>query len=140
MEHSLHNKVKIEFVLEGIVRTADGVGAIIDTAGFESLEYVMQVSAALVGGGFVMLLEESDVVTFGGEETVVSAEETLGTLPSCIATDTDFVARVGVIGKKRFQRATLTETGTVTAGIVSVIGILGHPKNAPTDEQVTEPA
>lgn len=138
MEHSLHNKLQIEFVLEGIVRTATGVGAIIDTKGFESLEYVMIVSAALVGGGFVMLLEESDASNMAGSN-VVSADETLGTLPLCIATDTDFVARVGCIGKKRFQRATLTETGTVTAGIVSVIGILGHPKNAPTDEQIVEP-
>lgn len=138
MEHSLHHKIQIEFVLEGIVRTADGVGAIIDTQGFESLEYVMIVSDALVGGGFTMLLEESDDASLT-VSNVVSAEETLGTLPLCIATDTDFVARVGCIGKKRYQRCTLDETGTVTAGIVSVIGILGHPKNAPTDEQIVEP-
>lgn len=137
MEHSLHSKIKIEFVLESVIRTDDGVGAIIDTQGFESLEYVLTVSDAIVGGGFTTVLEESDVVTFGGEETAVSADETLGALPVIIATDTDLVLRVGVIGKKRFQRLSIIENGTVTAGLVGVNAILGHPKNAPTDEQAT---
>lgn len=137
MEHSLHSKIKVVFVLEAVVRTDDGVGAIIDTAGFESLEYVLSVADAIVGGGFTTVLEESDVVTFGGEETAVSAEETLGALPVIIATDTDLVLRVGVIGKKRFQRLSIIENGTVTAGIVGVNAILGHPKNAPTVEQAT---
>jgi hypothetical protein len=136
MEHSLHHKVKVVVGIEPVVHTADAPSAIVDTKGFESLEWVITVGVA-IDGDFTTVLEESDVVTFGGEETAVSAAETLGTLPVLTIADADKVYRVGVIGKKRFQKITLVEGSANTTGIVGANAILGHPKNAPTDAQFT---
>ena len=137
MEHSLHNKIKIESsISDGTVITSGADGAVHDTRGFESLEDVLHVGTVFVGGALAVVLEESDVVTFGGEETVVSADETLGALPAIGATQASgSVMRVGSIGKKRYQRCTLV--GTSTSGSAGVVAILGHPKNAPTDAQAS---
>ena len=108
----------------------------IDTAGFESLEWVITIGVA-INGDFTCVFEESDVVTFGGEETVVDAENVLGTSPVLTIADADKVFRVGIIGKKQFQRMTLVEGSANTAGITGSNAILGHPKNAPTDAQST---
>jgi hypothetical protein len=124
------------FVIESVIRTATVVGAIIDTKGYESLEYIITVDDALVGGGFTALLEEDDAAGFGSS-SVLPAAERLGALPVTIATDTDKVLRVGVIGKKRYSRLTLTETGTVSGGLIGAIAIQQHPRNAPTAEQDT---
>ena len=133
-----HSRMKATFVIESVVRTATVVGAIIDTKDYESLEYIIKVDDALVGGGFTALLEESDASDLAGSN-VLAAAERLGALPIAIATDTDFVARVGTIQKKRYSRLTLTETGTVTAGIIGAIAIQQHPRYAPTAEQAVEP-
>lgn len=132
-----HHKMKASFVIESVVRTATVVGAIIDTKDFESLEYIIIIDDALVGGGFTALLEEGDDPALG-DATVLPAAVRLGALPIAIENDTDKVMRVGTIGKKRFSRITLTETGTgVTAGLIGVIAIQQHPRNAPTAEQDT---
>lgn len=132
MEHSLHNKIKIVQVVApaDAAVTATAVGAIVDTQGFESLEYVA--NAENLNGEFTFLLEESDDSGLSGSN-VVSSDETLGALP-VMDTGRD-IGRVGVIGKKRYQRLTLTESGANTVGTIGAIAILGHPKNAPTDEQ-----
>ena len=137
MEHSLHDKISIVHAIAPAAIAADTDGAAVDTQGYESLEWVLHVGTAMVGGGFTVTLEESDVNTFGGEETAVTTDETLGTLPVVSIGDANKVFRVGSIGKKRYQRLTLTETGTISGGVIGCTAILGHPKNAPTDEQAT---
>lgn len=128
--------MKLTHVIESVVRTATVVGAIVDTKDFESLEYAITIDDALVGGGFTALLEEGNDPALSDAAAVV-AGETLGALPVAIATDTDKVMRVGTVGKKRYSRLTLTETGSVTAGLIGAIAIQQHPRNAPTAEQAT---
>lgn len=83
-----------------------------------------------------MVFEESDVVTFGGEETVVPAAEVVGGSPTWIATDDGQARRVGIIGKKRFQRCTLVGAATpVAVGVI--LGILSHAKRRPVANQTT---
>ena len=140
MEHSLHNKVSIVHSTAPAVYTASTVGAEIDTKGFESCEFIIHIGTALVGGGFTALLEDSPDNGSGaptGVWTAVADENRLGALPVSIATDANLVLRVGSISKERFQRLTLTETGTVSAGVIGATCVLGHPKNAPTTEQAT---
>lgn len=136
-EYDLHSHVKVFNAIGPAALTATTNGASIDTLGFESIEYVVHVGTALVGGGFTASLEESDTGAFGGEETAVPSAETLGALPVTVATDTDLTLRVGSIGKKRHQRIVLTETGTVTAGVIGVSAVLSHPKTLPVPDQST---
>jgi hypothetical protein len=134
-ERDLHSEVTIAHVVPPAVYTATEVGVPLDTLGYESVEFVIHVGTALVGGGFTALLEESDAS--GGTYAAVAAAETLGDLPVLVATDADKVVRVGSIGKERWQRLTLTETGTVSAGVIGAIAILSNPKRVPTDAQAT---
>jgi hypothetical protein len=81
-------------------------------------------------------LEECDT-TEGDDFTAVAAADMIGSLSVVDAAAEDSVIqRVGYIGHKRYIRAKLDYTGTVTAGITGVVGILGFSKEAP----VTAPA
>lgn len=137
MEYDLHSKVQIVNAVPPAALAANTNGASIDTVGYESLEYVLHVGAAFVGGGFTVSLEESTTGAFGGEQTAVPADDILGALPVIDIGDTNKVYRVGSIGKKRYQRIVLTETGTITAGVIGVTAVLSHPKSAPIADQST---
>ncbi len=139
-ERDGHSGIKMANCIGPAALTATTNGASIDMSqdnGYESIEYVVHVGTALVGGGFTASLEESDTGAFSGEETAVAAADTLGALPVLVATDTNKVLRVGSIGKKKFQRIVLTETGTVTGGVVGVSAILGHAVSKPVADQST---
>lgn len=136
MHQDLHSNIKVENVIPPEALTANTNSAVIDTAGFESLEYIIHVGAAMAGGGFTVTLaqgEESDL----SDATDVPAEETLGDLPVIETGDTDKVFRVGVVGKKRYQAVSLIETGAITGGVVGVTAVLGHPRHAPVADQST---
>lgn len=137
MEFDLHSNIKIVHCVAPAALAANTNGAAIDTLGFESCEFVFHVGAAFVGGGFNVTLQESDTGAFGGEETAVPADNTLGALPSIAIGDANKVFRVGSIGKKRYVRPVLTETGTITAGVIGCAAVLGHPKEGPVADQST---
>ncbi len=135
MEFDLHNRIKVVPCIDPVALVADTNGAAIDTLGFDGLEYVIQVGAAFVGGGFDATIEQSPDDGSGsptGVWTAVPAAETLGALPVVVITDTDITLRVGSIGKERHQRVVLTETGTITAGVIGVLAVLSHPREVPT--------
>lgn len=137
MYQDMHSKIQAVHALPPAALAADANTAAIDTLRFESCEFVFHVGTAMVGGGFAVTLEESETGAFGGEETAVPAEEILGALPTISIGDANQVFRVGSVGKMRYQRAVLTETGTITAGVIGVMAILGHPENAPVADQST---
>lgn len=143
-EYDLHSHVKVVNVVGPAALAATTNGAEVDMQqdnGYESIEYVVHVGTAFVGGGFDVTLEEDDTTGFPAP-TAVPAAETLGELSSTIAVqvaigDTDKVYRVGSIGKKRFQRCVLTETGTITAGVIGVSAVLSNPRSKPVAAQNT---
>ncbi len=138
MEFDLHNRVKVVQAVAPAALAVDTNGAAIDVLDFEGLEYVIEVGAAFVGGGFDVTIEQSPDDGSGsptGVWTAVPAAETLGALPQVIITDANTVFRVGSIGKERHQRVVLTETGTITAGIIGVTAVLSHPREVPTVAQ-----
>lgn len=136
MEKDLHSNVKtlIALAVGNITTSTTTDGNVIDTLGFESLEYSIQ-SGTITDGTYDFLLEESDVVTFGGEETVVPADNILGSLTGFVLADDDETKRVGSIGKKRFQRLSIVSAATSTGGTnFTAQAILGHPKTGPVAE------
>jgi hypothetical protein len=135
MEYDLHNNVFQAVALDSQDITTDTttVGNIIDTVGFESLEYVIQ-SGTITDGTYTLLIEESDDSGFSGS-SVVSSDETLGVLTGFVAADDDSALRVGSIGKLRFQRLSIVSASTSTGATkFSAVAIQGHPKHMPTDE------
>jgi len=138
MEFDLHSKVRAMSVITptaGAAAGASTVGTIIDTLGFESLEYVIQ-CGTITTGSFTVLLEEADNLAFNvGNQTVPAANQ-LGVTPTFVVTDDDDIRRVGVIGKKRFQRLTLVGSST-PVGAFSACAILGNPVSGPAAAQAT---
>ena len=131
MEHDLHNRIDdlVAMTSQTIASDTTTVGEIIDSKGFESLEFIAQ-SGTITDGAYAFLLEESDDSGMSGA-TVVSADETLGSLTGFADSDDDATIRVGSIGKKRFQRLSLVSTGTSSGGVFSAIAVLGHAHTNP---------
>ena len=61
MEYDLHNNIKqtLAFATAVIATDTTTAGIIIDTAGFESMEYIIQ-SAAITDGAYAFKLEDGD--------------------------------------------------------------------------------
>ena len=135
MERDLHSNVKSLVALSSaaINTNTTTVGEIIDSLGFESLEFIIQ-AGTITDGVYALLLEEGDDAALA-DAAAVSADETLGVLTGFVAADDDSTKRVGSIGKKRYQRLSIVTTG-VTTGVspMGAVAVLGHPKTAPVAE------
>ena len=135
MERDLHSNVNglIALAAAAINSNTTTVGEIIDSLGFEALEFFVSM-ATITDGVYALLLEEGDDSGLA-DATAVSADETLGVLTGFVAADDDSVKRVGSIGKKRYQRLSVVSTGVTTGvSIASALAVLGHPKTAPVAE------
>ncbi len=136
MEYELNSAVKVVTGIAPLAALgASTDSAVIDTLDFGSFEWLISLGV-ITTGTFTMVFEESDVVTFGGEESVVPADQVVGGSPSYIITDDGQARRVGIIGKKRFQRCTLVGAATPVA-VGCILGLLSHPKSQPIAAQTT---
>lgn len=136
MEYDLHTSIKVETGIAPIAALgASTDSAVVDTVGFESFEWLIMLGV-ITTGTFSMVFEESDVVTFGGEETVVAAANLVGVSPTFIATDDGQARRVGIIGKKRFQRCTLVGAATPVA-VGAILALLSNPRVKAVADQST---
>ena len=148
MEYDLHSNVKVVKGIgatDGAAAGASTVSAEIDTLGYESLEWLLDVGT-ITTGTFTTLLEASPDDGAGsptGVWTAVPAANILGNSggaagagPSLIATDDDQVRRIGVISKVRHQRLTVVGAATPVADIC-VMALLGNPVTRPVPNQTT---
>ena len=129
----LHNNVfGVSAINSGSI-TTDTVtnGNIIDTAGFEALEFVVQ-SGAITDGDYVLSLQDGDIANLS-DAAAVDDELVLGSGSAFAAADDDTVKRLGYIGKKRYVRLAITSTNTSTGGLFSGSALLASPHHAPTD-------
>lgn len=111
-----------------------GASSLLDTAGFNGVE-VDVIIGELTGIGtsnyLTPVLQECDT-TEGDDFAAVDEADMIGTFTKVDAAAEDsLIQRVGYIGSKRYVRVNLVYTGTITAGIVGVVGVLGHPGKAP---------
>jgi len=136
MENDLHNNVKgvLAVAVQDITTNKTVTGAIIDTAGFESLEYLVT-SGTLTDGAYAFVLQEGDASNLS-DAAAVPAADTLGSLTGFAATDDDTVKRVGSIGKKRYQRLQIVSTATTSGGTnFTATAVLSHPQTVPVAAQ-----
>lgn len=132
MEHDLHDNVDDRVALDAAAISSDTTtaGNIIDTVGYESLEYLV-LSKTITDGAYALKLEEGDDSGLS-DAADVPAANVLGALTGFVAADDDTVKRVGSIGKKRYQRLSIVSTGTTTGvDIMSAVAVLGHPHSMP---------
>ena len=135
MEYDLHHSVKQAVALDSQDITTDTttVGNIIDSLGFESLEFLIQ-SGTITDGAYAFKLEQGEDPALA-DATDVPADNILGVLTGFVAADDDSALRVGSIGKQRYQRLSIVSTSTSTGATkFSSIALLGDPNSAPTAE------
>jgi len=135
-EYDLHSNVKgvLALAVQDITTDTTTVGAIIDTLGFESLEYFVT-SGTITDGTYAFKLEEGEDSGLS-DAADVAAADILGSLTGFVAADDDEVKRVGSIGKKRFQRLSLVSASTSTGGTnFTATAVQSNPHSAPVAEQ-----
>lgn len=124
-------------ILNTITTANSFPGEAIDTATFESLEYIINFGTIVsIGGGISFDLEESDTGLFAGEETSVPADEQLGGPLVIAAVDDDKAFRLGSVGKKRYQRIVMTTLGTPNFSL-GISALLAHAHHQPSPDQNT---
>ncbi len=106
-------------------------GVIIDTKGFDSLEFVI-LTGTLTDGTYTPALIEGDDPALA-DGAAVAAGDLLGTVAGATiaATDDNKVKKLGYRGNKRFVRLTLVSTGATTGGTIGAVAVQGHPRSAP---------
>lgn len=110
------------------------VSAIIDTAGYNAAELVMQTGALSdADATFAVTITESDASNMAGA-TAVAASQLVGTLALAsfdFATDSK-VRKIGYIGTRRYVQVTVTPTGNTGNLFMSGMAVLGYPATGPT--------
>jgi hypothetical protein len=110
------------------------VGAIIDRANFDSLEYSINLGTnAATVGAYAVTLEHGDNSALS-DATTVAAPDLSGTTAnaSWAFGDVNKTRKIGYVGSKRYTRMTITPTGNNGAFLVGVTAIQADPVNAPT--------
>jgi len=124
----LHNNIK---PVVGIVPTlmstnSIALGDIIDLQGYESVEFVNQVSS-FTDGVYTPVIKESDAANMAGEAEVADAD----LLGIEVAHTAAGIKKIGYIGKKRYVTCDIASTEVTTGATVTSTVIKGHPAVAP---------
>jgi hypothetical protein len=131
----LHSNIKVSPGIDPGAILTDGTStsATIDTAGYDSLEWLI-VSGALTDGTFTATMYHGDASNMSDEAAVTSTDHILGTVSSFVgATSADDSAtkRFGYRGPKRYVRIKVVRASCSTGGYLCAVAIQGHPKSAP---------
>lgn len=131
MNRDLHNNILAAVALATATINSNTTtsGLIIDTAGYESLEFIV-LSGTITDGAYALNILESDDSGMSGA-TSVPAADVLGDLTGFALADDNVVKRIGSIGKKRYQQLQIISTAVTTGGSFGAVAVQGHPKHAP---------
>lgn len=127
-----HNSIeqKVGFKTQAVTTNTTTAGEIIDTQGFQSLEYVIQ-AGTLTDGAYAILIEDGEDSGLSDAAAVADAQ-LFGTeaLAGFALTDDDKVSKIGYNGGKRFVRLSVVSTATTVGGTLGATAILGHPHHS----------
>ena len=112
-----------------IASSTTTAGVIIDTLGYEALEFLMQ-SGAWTDGTYTPLLEESDDSGLSGSNAVAD-EDLLGLESAAAIGAANTVKRIGYRGHKRYVRLSIVSAGVTTGATIGATAILGRPAVRP---------
>lgn len=127
MSHELHDNLKIVPALAPVVINSNTVtsGLVIDRAGFEQVELVLN-SGILTDGSFAVALFEGEAANLS-DASAVAAGDLIGTLPldGFALTDDGETHKLGYKGVKRYIQVQITSTGVAAGGIIGGVALLG---------------
>lgn len=121
-EHVTHQETRLALEAE-IVSNTTTEGAIFDTADYDAGVYFAIAATTWVDGAYALKIEDGDDSGLSDAADVAADQLVYGTLPSIGAAIADGAAyeREGVIGTKRYVRASVVSTGVTTGAFLSVI-------------------
>ena len=142
----LHNQIKATAALNPVAATTDNtayVSAIVDTLGFDSVEFIGIFGAiADADVTFTVLFEEGDAANLSDNAAVADAdllgiEAMVDGSGHLLRYDSDNkVFKIGYKGNKRYCRVTITPASNSGNIFLAGIWLQGHPKSAPQTLQV----
>jgi hypothetical protein len=142
MSEDLVHQIKPKTAILAATLTATGNGIVIDTSGYESLTFLIQVGdfATFDGTNYLTFKVQEGDLADGSDMADVSADDYIGgASESDVAWDRVFNAaaedeetyKLGVrMNTKRYKRLVVTEAGTVSV-ILAAIALLDHPRHQP---------
>lgn len=131
----LHNDVLISNAIspQSVSDNTALVSAIIDTKGYDSLEFgIVTGSLADADATFTVLVEDGDNSSLT-DNAAVADTELLGTEADAsftFAAD-DSATKIGYHGAKRYVRLTITPAANASAALIGAVAIQGHAHRAP---------
>lgn len=134
----LHNNINVRPGIAPIAARTNNaaiVSEIVDTSGYDSVEFVIVTGTNTdADATFAVLFEDGDNASLTDNDAVADAD-LLGTEALAGFTYADDVEcrKIGYIGPKRYCRVTVTPSGNDSGNIfLAGVWILGHPRSAPT--------
>ena len=134
----LHNNIHVKRGLSPVAAGTDNtpyVSEIVDTDGYESVEFIILVGANTdADATFTTLFEDGDNSALT-DNAAVDDKFLLGTeaLASFTFADDNKVFKIGYVGAKRYARVTITPANNAAGNIyIAGVWLLGHPRSAPT--------
>ncbi len=130
-----HNNFKVSRAISPVTvsnNTAQ-VGQIIDTQGYDSLEFLIAAgSLADLDATYTVLVEEGDDSGLS-DAAAVADTDLLGTEAEAgfDFSNDDEVRKIGYIGSKRYVRLTITPANNTANASLSAVAVQGHAVNAP---------
>jgi len=125
-------KTESAFNLQEITTNTTTAGNIIDTAGFESLDFVL-LAGTITTGVFTPVIEDGDDSGLS-DAAAVADDFLIGTEVAAVISGSgasDSTRRIGYVGKKRYVRLSEVSSGTAS-GFVAAVAIKSAPRTAPT--------
>jgi hypothetical protein len=129
----LHTMLSIREVLAPQNNTGNTamVGAIIDRAGFDGIEFSINLGAiATAAASFAILIEDGNNANLSDNATV-SSTYLIGPITSFAQANQNSVLKFGYVGWNRYTRLTITPSSNSGNAFISAVAILGGPKEMP---------
>ena len=102
-------------------------GVIIDTAGYESIMFVI-VSGTITDGTYTPLIQEGDDSGLSDAASVADADLTnTEASVAFTATDDNTVKSIAYVGSKRYVKFNIDSAGTSSGGTLSAVAVKGDP-------------
>lgn len=132
-EYDIHTELQADNALDATTIATDTAtnGEIIDTALFDSLEFIPR-TGDYTDGDYAFSMEHGDDSGLA-DASAVTAEETIGV--AAVLAEANAVTRVGYIGKKQFVRLITDSTNTSTGADLSAIAIQSNAHHMPVADQ-----
>lgn len=115
------------------IRAGNGAtnGNGVDLQGYNGCTFLF-CSGAITDGSVACKLQEDDASNFSGATDVAAADVVGGAnLQTLGASDDSAVKELTYIGKKRYVRGVMTQSGATTGGFYHSVAVRGAPLKAP---------